>query len=157
MSSSDDFRRQLVETFQAELQEHLSTLTDGCLALEREPSAEAVKRIVEEMFRAAHSLKGAARAVELEDLGHLAHRMEDVLSAIRKGEVAFASELGDLFLHTLDLLSSCARMHQEGAPMAPGELRPVLDQLEAAAAGKPFKVPSASTTDEYRSAHRRRG
>lgn len=143
MSSSDNFRRQLMETFQAELMEHLGTLTDGCLALERQPPAESGARIVEEMFRAAHSLKGAARAVELEDLGLLAHRMEDVLSAIRKGQVTFSPELGDLFLHTLDLISHAAEMHQQGSPLPPSRQRPLLDQLEAAAKGQPFGAPAS--------------
>ncbi|MBU1276508.1 MAG: response regulator [Proteobacteria bacterium] len=143
MSSSDDFRRQLMDTFQAELLEHLSTLTDGCLALEKQPQAEGRKRIIEEMFRAAHSLKGAARAVELDDLGLLAHRMEDVFSAIGKGRVPFSPELSDLFLHALDLIGYVAEMHQQGTPLAPGRQRPVLEQLEAAAKGLPFAIPAS--------------
>ncbi|MCF8040627.1 MAG: hybrid sensor histidine kinase/response regulator [Desulfarculaceae bacterium] len=150
MSSSDDFRRQLMETFQVELMEHLGTLTDGCLALERQPQDEDRQRIIEEMFRAAHSLKGAARAVELEDLGLLAHRMEDVFSAIRKGKVAFSSELGDLFLHALDSISHASRMHQEGTPVPGVQQRPLLEQLEAAAKGEPFEVPSAPSASQGR-------
>ena len=130
--------------------EHLGTLTDGCLALERDPNDENRQRIIEEMFRAAHSLKGAARAVELEDLGHLAHRMEDVFSAIRKEKIVFSSELGDLILHALDALSQAAQMQQEGSPMPSAQQRPLLEQLEAAAKGAPFELPGYSQTDDRR-------
>ena len=150
MSSSDDFRRQLMETFQVELMEHLGTLTDGCLALEKEPQDKDRQRIIEEMFRAAHSLKGAARAVEQEDLGLLAHRMEDVFSAIRKGKVAFSPELGDLFLHALDAISHASHMHQEGTPLPNSLQRPLLGQLEAAAQGEPFEVPDSSSVTQGR-------
>ena len=142
MSSADDFRRQLLETFQAELLEHLATLTDGCLALERQPQAEGNQRVIEEMFRAAHSLKGAARAVELEDLGLLAHRLEDVFSALRKGQMVFSSELGDLFLQALDTISQAANRHREGHPLPAGQQRPILERLEAAAKGLPFAAPA---------------
>ncbi|MCB2190501.1 MAG: hybrid sensor histidine kinase/response regulator [Deltaproteobacteria bacterium] len=144
MSSSDDFRRQLMETFQVELMEHLGTLTDGCLALERDPKEEDLRRIMEEMFRAAHSLKGAARAVELEDLGLLAHRMEDVFSAIRKGRISFSSELGDLVLHTLDTISQTADSQQQGSPVPDAQQRALLAQLEAAAKGEPFETPATT-------------
>ncbi|MCB2227891.1 MAG: hybrid sensor histidine kinase/response regulator [Desulfarculaceae bacterium] len=141
MSSADDFRRQLMETFQVELQEHIEVLTDGCLALEKSPSAQEVASRIEGMFRAAHSLKGAARAVELEDLGLIAHRLEDVFSAIRRGEMEFSQELGDLCLHTLDFLNQASQAHQQGTSLPSGSLRALLAQLERAAQGQPFTPP----------------
>lgn len=152
MSSSDDFRRQLMETFQVELMEHLGTLTDGCLALERAPQEDDRLRIIEEMFRAAHSLKGAARAVELEDLGLMAHRLEDVFSAIRKGLITFSSETGDLVLHTLDAINQAAQMQQDGSPMPSGQQRSLLEQLEAASKGESFGVPSSPRPGQGRQA-----
>ena len=143
MNPSDDFRRQLMETFQVELQEHIGVLTDGCLALEKNPSPQEAEKHIEGMFRAAHSLKGAARAVEMESLALLAHRLEDVFSAIRRGETAFSQELGDLCLHTLDFLNQASQAHLQGVPLAPGSIRALLTQLEQAAQARPFTLPGA--------------
>jgi len=52
-------------TFQAELQEHLSTLNKGLLLLERNPAPDERTNLLTDIFRAAHSIKGAARAVNL--------------------------------------------------------------------------------------------
>ena len=64
MSLSAKIREQLISSFRAELAEHIQTMTDGLLALEQGTLAsEGRQSTLDEIFRAAHSLKGAARAV----------------------------------------------------------------------------------------------
>ncbi len=66
--------------FKAESEEHLQTLENGLLRLEAEPRETAV---LEELFRSAHSLKGAARMLGVEGVETLAHHFEDELGAAR--------------------------------------------------------------------------
>lgn len=67
MARADEMRRELMAIFQAELDEHLSLLNQGVLALEQGAEADQRTDQLNGMFRAAHSLKGAARAVNLKD------------------------------------------------------------------------------------------
>lgn len=72
----------LRELFKAESQEHLQRLDDALLRLEKAPGDQA---LLEEAFREAHSLKGAARMLGLTGIQAPAHRLEDELNAARRG------------------------------------------------------------------------
>ena len=84
MSSADDFLQQLRATFRVEAEEHLQVITTGLLHLEREGDAAQRKAIVEDVFRAAHSLKGAARAVEFRDIESACQSLEDIFAAWKR-------------------------------------------------------------------------
>ena len=62
-----DFLQQLRATFRAEAEEHLQAIATGLLQVEKSPAADVWRGVVENVFRAAHSLKGAARAVDFTD------------------------------------------------------------------------------------------
>jgi two-component system chemotaxis sensor kinase CheA len=70
----------LRELFRAESEEHLQHLDDALLQLEQAPTEQA---LLEEAFREAHSLKGAARMLGLSAIQAPAHRLEDQLNAAR--------------------------------------------------------------------------
>ncbi|WP_243358400.1 hybrid sensor histidine kinase/response regulator [Fundidesulfovibrio terrae] len=74
----------LLELFAMELQMHRQSIEDGLVALEADPSPERM----EPLMRAAHSIKGAARIVNLPQAVELAHAMEDVFQAFQKGTLA---------------------------------------------------------------------
>ena len=75
MSLSLKIREQLIASFRAELAEHIQTMNDGLLALEQGRAEGDADRqpMLEGMFRAAHSLKGAARAIGVTTIEQLAH------------------------------------------------------------------------------------
>ncbi|UUZ74869.1 Hpt domain-containing protein [Polaromonas sp. P1(28)-13] len=77
-TQEDKFLQQLRATFKVEAEEHVQAIAAGLLALERPPSAKAQSQIVETVFRAAHSLKGAARAVDFTEIELLCQSLEDV-------------------------------------------------------------------------------
>ena len=62
---NDELLKKLLATFRVEADEHLQAMSSGLLALEKMPQAEERAALVEKVFREAHSLKGAARAVNL--------------------------------------------------------------------------------------------
>ena len=136
MTTEEDFQKQLMATFQAELEEHLNILSDGVLTLEKNPGAKPSRDLLQEMFRAAHSLKGAARAVELSDLETISHKLEDTLGAFKKGVIEPSSELADLLLASLDLLRKAMEAHMSGQPLRMSDYQPLLVQLGKAALGE---------------------
>src|SRR5258707_15497523 len=104
MQFSDELLRELLATFAVEAQEHLQSMNQNLLALEKGPGPEKSAELLAEIFRAAHSLKGAARAVNLAAAGDVAHRLETLFARLRDGQVAATPALFDLAYNTLDAL-----------------------------------------------------
>jgi two-component system sensor histidine kinase and response regulator WspE len=97
--------------FEEETTAQLGALQDGLLLLEASPGR---LEQVEGLMRAAHSLKGAARVVQIEPLLALAHAMEDVFLAIQRGASPLTSPRVDLLLDAVDLTSELIRQARPG-------------------------------------------
>lgn len=132
-----DLRAELLATFKVEAEEHLATLDSGLLELER-PGSER-EALVHELFRAAHSLKGAARMVDLGEVERLAHAMEDLLGRLRDGSMEPGSRLVDLLLAATDGLRAALAAGEGGTGEALTD--ELVAALQAAAAGATFEVP----------------
>src|SRR6185295_20111240 len=101
MGLSEQIRRQLIDSFKTEQQEHIQKINTGLLALEKNPpTAVEQQAILKEIFREAHSLKGAARAVGLTPIESLGHALESLLLSAKEGRLTFAPELFDLLYQT---------------------------------------------------------
>src|SRR5262245_1836363 len=87
--------------FGPEAAEHLEAMTAAILALERGGAAEASQA---KLFRAAHTLKGAAYIVGCRPVGELAHRLEDLLAAVREGRAALTPAVFDTSLAVVECL-----------------------------------------------------
>ena len=81
---------QLHQLFEAESTEHLVRLDDGLLRLEKNCTDQA---LLEEVFREAHSMKGAARMLGLSRIETSAHGLESILNTARKGEAPLTPEV----------------------------------------------------------------
>ena len=99
----------MLELFQMEAQAQTDVLTQGLLALERDPRAA---NHLEACMRAAHSLKGAARIVNLTPAVPVAHTMEDCLVMAQHGRLVLTPEHIDALLKGTDLLLRIARPPQ---------------------------------------------
>ena len=119
-NKNDDFLKKLLATFQIEASEHLETMFSGLLALERETAAEQRMEIVEKIFREAHSLKGAARAVNRAEIESICHGLESLFAGLKSNSVATSPPLFDLVHQVLDalagLLTSDAQAGKTGKP-----------------------------------------
>ncbi|MFC1960843.1 response regulator [Chloroflexota bacterium] len=100
----DALLRELLATFQAEAAEHLQTLNQTLLKLERQPDEDQRQALLQEAFRAAHSLKGAARAVSLPEIEMLSNSMESVLQEARDANLVLKPNTCDVLYDTLDAL-----------------------------------------------------
>ena len=92
---------QYLEIFIDETKEHLQTLNDQVLILEAEP--ENIDT-VNEIFRAAHSLKGMAGTMGFKRMQRLTHDMENVFSEIRNGKMSVTPDLVDVVFKCLDAI-----------------------------------------------------
>ncbi len=92
---------QYKDAFIEEAREHIETLTQSLLVLEKDPkNTDALNNI----FRSAHTLKGSSGMMGFKDLSNLSHAMEDVFDGLRKGgEVS--SDLIDVLLECIDALT----------------------------------------------------
>ncbi len=105
-TKEDEFLQQLRATFKVEAAEHLQAIAAGLLELEQTPAPEAQRKIVETVFRAAHSLKGAARAVNLTEIESLCQSLEDVFAAWKRQESAPSPDAFDALHRTLDAIAA---------------------------------------------------
>jgi len=83
---------EILDLFREEANEHLAALERGFLDLEKEGSADACGPLIDRLFRHAHGLKGAARAVELFDIQDCAQKLEDALDELRGEPAAVTPE-----------------------------------------------------------------
>lgn len=117
---------EFLEIFRDEADERLDRIVDTLLALE---AGRAPADAVDSLFRDAHTIKGAAGMLGLEQVQKLAGAVEDILEDLRESD-EFPRELTDPLLRTADSL----RRHVHGAGTPTGEL---LDELAQTRAGEP--------------------
>ncbi len=102
---------QYLEVFIDESREHLQTINEQLLELEKNPDDVS---IVNEIFRSAHTLKGMSATMGFEDLANLTHQMENVLDAIRNGKIVVTPELLDVIFRAVDDLEAMVVSISEG-------------------------------------------
>jgi two-component system sensor histidine kinase and response regulator WspE len=107
---SDDSNVSLRELFQEEVRSHAATLNQGLLDLEND-AANSQK--IEPLMRAAHSIKGAARIVNIDAAVQLAHAMEDVFVTAQGGRIRITPADTDLLLRGTDLLARLGQLSEE--------------------------------------------
>ena len=147
MPSKDaEFLARLLATFRVEADEHLKAMSSGLLELEQAAVPERAAEIIERVFREAHSLKGAARAVSQSHIESVCQSLESMFAALKRGQLAVSSKLFDLLhqaLHSLDALlakddASAGRKTQIAALVAR-----LNDSLKGASPG-PAPAPDVS-------------
>jgi len=128
MSADDLSNLSLHELFVVEVENQSAVLTDGLLKLERGDHANAN---LEALMRAAHSLKGAARIVDLDVAVKVAHAMEDCFVAAQNGGVVLRRREIDLLLKGVDLLVRISKTPEENQAAWQSEKRQESDGFVA--------------------------
>ncbi len=102
---SDD--QELLALYAVEAAEHLGTLNEVLLRLETlqgEGKKAERRRFIEDLGRAAHSLKGASRAVGMASVEKIAHRMESIFDGVQSGKLELTPEVADALYDALDAI-----------------------------------------------------
>lgn len=141
---------QYLEIFLDETNEHLQSLSDQLMILENEPENEDT---INEIFRAAHSLKGMAGTMGYKRMQALTHDMENVFSEIRNGKMKVTSQLVDVLFQTLDALEEYKNTIQETQDEGTNDNAAIIQALQkcldegTGAAPEAAPAPEAKTDD----------
>jgi len=101
----EDIMRQLRATFKIEAAEHIQAMNRVLLALEENPDGDDRQPLLEEIFREAHSLKGAAGAADFGEVESTAHKLESVFGAAKAGKLKLTHDLCDVLYEGIDAVS----------------------------------------------------
>jgi len=113
--------------FVAESRENHEVIVRNILILEGGDDPGAI----DEIFRAAHTLKGASASMGFDTMEHLCHAMEDVFQAIRNREVEVTQGLMDLLLRTVDLIEEMIDDIEEGGDSSSADVDELVVALKA--------------------------
>ena len=131
---------QYLEIFIDETKEHLQSLNTSILDLEQDPSSMDT---VNEIFRAAHSLKGMAGTMGFKRMQALTHDMENVFSEVRNGTFSVTAEIIDVLFQCLDALDEYLNNIQGSADEGTNENKNLIDALNNFLNGKGGSAPAA--------------
>ncbi len=131
---------QYLEIFLDETKEHLQNLNTQILDLEADPNNMDT---VNEIFRAAHSLKGMAGTMGYKRMQNLTHDMENVFSEVRNGNIVVKPDMIDVLFKCLDALEEYNTNIQQSADEGTNDNAPLIKQLNDILSGG--KVEASAT------------
>ncbi len=110
-----EFLKRLLATFRIEADEHIRTLRSNLIEFEQTQDENTSAAIIETMFREAHSLKGAARSVNLKDIVSICQPLESAFAALKRKDISLSREMCDLFhdaVNSIERYASAADVEQ---------------------------------------------
>ena len=121
-----DEMKEIVDEFIVEAGELTEKAIQDVVVIENNPDEELINSI----FRAVHTVKGTSSFLGFDALSTLAHRAEDILGMVRKGNMAPDHAVGDALLEALDLIKTLLEeIKESGAEQS--DTAPTIEKLEA--------------------------
>ncbi|MBO7123559.1 MAG: Hpt domain-containing protein, partial [Treponema sp.] len=102
---------ELLKDFFTEAQSQVETLESNILVIESDPSNHEA---IDEIFRAAHTLKGGSATVEFTELASFTHKVEDVLDELRSDRLDVTEDVVDLLLNSIDVIKAMLETRMSG-------------------------------------------
>ncbi|MCR5460178.1 MAG: chemotaxis protein CheA [Acetatifactor sp.] len=130
---------QYLDMFLDETKEHLQNLSDQIMRLEENPEDADV---INEIFRAAHTLKGMAGTMGFTRMQTLTHDMENVFSEVRSGKLKVNSQIIDVFFSCLDALDEYVQNIQNTSSEGENDNPELIQRLNACLSGS-AEAPAA--------------
>ncbi len=120
---------EILSLFFSEAEEHIQSLNEGLLNLEQDLSiAQTKPELINQLFRAFHSIKGASGMMGLDRVNQLTHKSESLLDAVRSKRRKLDLDVVQALLESLDALTHLLTEIKDAA--APMDLNPILVKLE---------------------------
>lgn len=138
---------QYLDIFIDESTEHLDTLYQQLLALEKNPQEKA---IIEEIFRAAHTLKGMSATMGFEDLASLTHKLENIFDGIRYDKISVQTEMMDYLFVAVDHLNAMVEDVANGGD-GKRDVADIVNQLDKIEKGENITKEESSPKKEVES------
>ncbi len=128
---------QYLDIFIDETSEHLQDLSDCIMVLEKEPDN---KDTINEIFRAAHSLKGMAGTMGFKRMQRLTHDMENVFQEVRSDKLAVNSQMIDVLFQCLDAIESYLENVKASSTEGTQDNEAIIQALNALLEGRTVEV-----------------
>lgn len=135
---------QYLDIFIEESREHLETVSEKLLELEKSPEE---KGIIEEIFRAAHTLKGMSATMGYTDLANLTHKLENVFDGIRYDKITVVPSMIDVLFEALDDMTAMIEDVAEGGD-GTRDVTKVVNDLQSIEKGEPLQGAAEPETAE---------
>ncbi|MFA7248625.1 MAG: chemotaxis protein CheA [Dehalococcoidia bacterium] len=140
MAGSTDISADELKVFMQEAESLLELLDEDIVRLEQQEESD---ELLQEIFRAAHTLKGSSGMLGFEAMAHLTHAMEDLLDRVRKKTLVVSPAIIDALLMSLDGLK-ILRDNITTGDETPIDVEPIVEALHAAATGEAGPVAPAA-------------
>ena len=138
-------KSEFLATFRDESNEHIENLNNGLLNLEKDPENQ---ELIEEMFREAHTLKGAARMMGFDEIKDIAHVIEDIFEKIVSKQIKLTTDISTHIFSSLDHVSTAVEEVVGGLSVSidtPSVIKDLEDILKKSLEGS---VSSSDSEDE---------
>jgi two-component system chemotaxis sensor kinase CheA len=145
-TDSSEFAEKLLATFRIEAQDHFNAIAAGLMELEKPISTERRTAVVESVFRETHSLKGAARSVNLPDIERICEELESVFSAAKRNEITLSPEMFDLLHECIRVLETLLKGSEPELKTARKKSRDLIPLLKDIAEGTTTSSVQKETT-----------
>ena len=134
----DPNNEELLKDFFAEAEQQVEQLESNILVIENDPSNHEA---IDEIFRAAHTLKGGSATVEMMELSHFTHTVEDVLDEIRSDRIKVDEDVVDLLLTSIDVIKAMLEARQNGS-VYEENIDSIVERLQGMIPAKDGKAPA---------------
>ena len=136
----DANNEELLKDFFAEAEQQIETLESNILVIENDPSNHDA---IDEIFRAAHTLKGGSATVEMTELTTFCHDVEDLLDALRSNEVEVTEAIVDILLTSIDTIKAMLES-RSGGSVYQEDVSPLVQKIKSFIPEKASKKKSSS-------------
>ena len=103
---------ELLKDFFSEAEQQVENLESNILVIENDPTNHEA---IDEIFRAAHTLKGGSATVEMTELSTFTHAVEDVLDELRSDTIPVTEDVVDVLLSSIDVIKAMLEARQNGS------------------------------------------
>ncbi|MCQ2611638.1 MAG: chemotaxis protein CheA [Treponema sp.] len=118
---------ELLKDFFTEAEQQVENLESNILVIENDPTNHEA---IDEIFRAAHTLKGGSATVEMTELSTFTHTVEDVLDELRSDRLQVTEPVVDVLLDAIDVIKAMLESRANGAPYQE-DVNPILERLRS--------------------------
>ena len=146
---SQEELEEVLGIFQEESEEQIQKLNENLLRLEVNPKDD---KAIQEIFREAHSLKGSARMIGLDDIQTIAHKLEDIFGLVRKGELDIKAEVIDILCNAVDSIASIIQDTIKTKGTHSIDVESVVNQLKLIETGEIYSMLGSIPKDKVQPA-----
>ena len=137
----DPNNEELLKDFFAEAEQQVDNLESNVLVIENDPTNHEA---IDEIFRAAHTLKGGSATVEMNEIASFTHSVEDMLDEIRSDRLKVTEPVIDVLLNSIDVIKAMLEARTNGSVYSEN-IDNLINTIHSYISGKGGKAPAAKS------------